>query len=106
MTLRAHESYGQHGLTPVDRLGVWLSQRAIHRHLPSGNDLEALELGCGYRATQLIALEPKLKRGIGMDFQIAPQLQTLKKFTFHQETIEQTLPNFESESHLGIETLG
>ena len=98
MTLRAHESYGQHGLTPVDRLGVWLSQRAIRRHLPSRNDLEVLELGCGYRATQLIALEPKLKRGIGVDFQIAPELQTLEKFTFHQGTIEQTLPNLESET--------
>ena len=98
MTLRAHESYGQHGLTPVDRLGVWLSQRAIHRHLPSRNDLEVLELGCGYRATQLIALEPKLKRGIGVDFQIAPELQTLEKFTFHQGTIEQTLPKLESET--------
>ena len=80
MSLRAHESYGQHGLTPVDRLGVWLSQRAIRRHLPRRNDLEVLELGCGYRATQLIALEPKLKRGIGVDFQIAPELQTLEKF--------------------------
>ena len=68
MTLRAHESYGQQGLTPIDRLGVWLSQRAIRRQLPSRNDLEVLELGCGYRATQLIALEPKLKRGIGVDF--------------------------------------
>ena len=98
MSLRADESYGQHGLTPVDRLGVWLSQRAIHRHLPSRNDLEVLELGCGYRATQLIALEQKLKRGIGVDFQIAPELQALEKFTFHQGTIEQTLPNLESET--------
>jgi SAM-dependent methyltransferase len=98
VTLRTHESYGQHGLTPVDRLGVWLSQRAIHRHLPSRNDLEVLELGCGYRATHLIALEPKLKRGIGVDFQIAPELQMLEKFTFHQGTIEQTLPNLESET--------
>lgn len=92
------ESYGQHGLTPVDRLGVWLSQRAIHRHLPRRNDLEVLELGCGYRATQLIALEPKLKRGIGVDFQIEPELQTLEKFTFHLGTIEQTLPKLESET--------
>jgi SAM-dependent methyltransferase len=98
VTLRAHESYGQHGLTPVDRLGVWLSQRAIHRHLRSRNDLEVLELGCGYRATQLIALESKLKRGIGVDFQIAPELQTLEKFTFHLGTIEQTLPKLESET--------
>lgn len=98
VTLRAHESYGQHGLTPVDRLGLWLSQRAIHRHLPSRNDLEVLEPGCGYRATQLIALEPKLKRGIGVDFQIAPELQTLEKFTFQLGTIEQTLPKLESET--------
>jgi len=98
VSLRAHESYGQHGLTPVDRLGLWLSQRAIRRHLLRRNDLEVLELGCGYRATQLMALEPKLKRGIGVDFQIAPELQALEKFTFHQGTIEQTLPNLESES--------
>lgn len=98
MSLRAHESYGQHRLTLVDRLGVWLSRRAIHKHLPSRNDLEVLELGCGYRATQLIALEPKLKRGIGVDFQIAPELHTLEKFTFHQGPIEQALPNVESES--------
>ena len=98
MSLRAHESYGRHGLTPVDRLGVWLSHRAIRRHLRGRNDLEVLELGCGYRATQLIALEPKLKRGIGVDFQIAPELQTLEKFTFHQGTIEETVPKFESQT--------
>ena len=98
MSLRAHESYGQHRLTPVDRFGVWLSKRAIHRHLPSRDDLEVLELGCGYRAMQLIALERKLKRGIGVDFQIAPELQTLEKFSFYQGTIEQTLPKLESET--------
>jgi SAM-dependent methyltransferase len=98
VSLRAHESYGQRRLTAVDRLGVWLSRRAIHRHLPNRDDLEVLELGCGYRATQLIALEPKLKRGIGVDFQIAPELQKLEKFIFHQGAIEQSLPKFESES--------
>lgn len=98
MSLRQHESYGQHGVTPVDQFGVWLSKRAIQRHLPSRNDLEVLELGCGYRATQLLALEPKLKRGIGVDFQIAPELRRLEKFTFHQATIEQTLPNLETET--------
>ena len=98
MSLRAHASYGQHGLTPVHRFGAWLSKRAIHRHLPSGDDLEVLELGCGYRATQLLALERKLKRGIGVDFQIAPELQTLEKFTFYQGTTEQTLPKLESET--------
>jgi SAM-dependent methyltransferase len=95
---RADESYGQHGLTVADRLGVWLSQRAIRRHLPKWNELEVLELGCGYRAANLIALEPKLKHGIGVDFQIAPELRTRERFTFYEGSIQEVLPKLESES--------
>ena len=98
MITRANESYGQHGLTVADRVGVWLSQRAIRRYLPNRNDLEVLELGCGYRATQLVALKPRLKRGIGVDFQIAPELRTLERFTFHQGTIAEILPKLQSEA--------
>jgi SAM-dependent methyltransferase len=95
---RAHESYGLHGLTLADRLGVWLSQRAIRRYLPSRNNLDVLELGCGYRATQLVALEPKLKRGVGVDFQIAPELRSRERFTFYEESVEEILPKLTSES--------
>jgi SAM-dependent methyltransferase len=98
VSLRTHESFGQHGLSLADRVGVWLSQRAIRRYLPNRNDLEVLELGCGYRAAQLIALEPKLKRGIGVDFQIAPELQMLERFTFHQGAIEEIIPKLERDS--------
>jgi SAM-dependent methyltransferase len=98
MSRRADESYGQGKLSQVDRLGVWLSQRAISRYLPKRNDLEVLELGCGYRATQLMALEPKLKRGIGVDFHIAPELQSLERYTFHEGAIEEILPKLESET--------
>jgi SAM-dependent methyltransferase len=98
MSSRADESYGQRGLTMADRLGVWLSQRAIRRYVPSRNDLEVLELGCGYNATQLIALGPRLKRGIGVDFKIAPELQRQERFTFYEGTIEETLPKLENES--------
>jgi SAM-dependent methyltransferase len=98
MSMRADESYGQRELSPVDRLGVWLSLRAIRRYLPGRNDLQVLELGCGYRATQLTALRPKLKQGIGVDFQIAPELQSLEGFTFHEGTIEETLPRLAGET--------
>jgi SAM-dependent methyltransferase len=98
MTSRTDQSYGQQGLSLADRLGVWLSQRAIRRHLPARNNLEVLELGCGYRAAQLIALGPKLKRGVGVDFQIAPELRSLESFTFHEGTIEEAVPKLESES--------
>lgn len=98
MSWRTHESYGQHGLTVVDRLGVWLSQRAIRRYLPPHNNLEVLELGCGYGATQLLALEPMLKRAVGVDFQIAPELRAREKFEFHEGSIEEILPGFATES--------
>ncbi len=98
MTTRAHETYGQSGLTFLDKAGVWLSQRAIARHLPQGSDLEVLELGCGFRATQLVALSPRLKHGVGVDFHLAPELRALRKFNFYEGTIEQTLPKLATES--------
>jgi SAM-dependent methyltransferase len=95
---RTHEAYGQQSLTFVDRAGVWLSQRAILRHLPDRPDLEVLELGCGYRATQLVALEARLQHGVGVDFQIAPELRAREKFTFYEGTIEETLPKLAGRS--------
>ena len=92
MNSRTHEAYGQQRLTFLDRLGVWLSQRAISRHLPNRSDLEILELGCGFRAAQLIALRARLKHGVGVDFRIEPQLKALNNFTFYEGTIEETLP--------------
>lgn len=97
MNGRTDESYGQAGLSAADRFGVWLSQRAIRRYLPNRSDLEALELGCGYRATQLVALGPRLKRGIGVDFHIAPELRTLDRFTFYEGTIEEVVPRLDHE---------
>lgn len=95
MSERKNESYGQEGLSVADQLGVWLSQRAISQYLPRRNDLEILELGCGYRATQLVSLRSRLKRGVGVDFRIAPELKTLDRFSFHEGTIEETLPKLE-----------
>jgi SAM-dependent methyltransferase len=89
---RTHAAYGQKKLSFIDRFGVWLSRRAIARALPNRGDLEVLELGCGFRATQLVALAPRLKHGTGVDFQLAPELASLPAFTFHEGTIEGTLP--------------
>jgi len=92
LTARADEAYGQKELSFVDRAGVWLSQRAITRYLPKRSDLVVVELGCGYRATQLVAMAPRLKAGVGVDFHLAPELANLEKFTFYEGTIEETLP--------------
>ena len=92
------ESYGQKKLTFVDRFGVWLSQRAISSELPDRPNLEVLELGCGFKATQLVALEPRLQRGVGVDFQIDPQLSGRDKLTFYQGTIEEALPKLHTQA--------
>ena len=97
MSERADESYGQHGLTWADRFGVWLSQRAIRRYLPPREKRDVLELGCGYRATQLVALSEKLNRGFGIDFKIAPELHALDRFTFYEGSMEDRLPELKSE---------
>jgi SAM-dependent methyltransferase len=97
MNAQKDESYGQRHLTFVDRAGVWLSRRAIKRHLPKEGDLEVLDLGCGYHAMQLVALRPFLKRGIGVDFRVAPILPSIERLTFHEGSIEEILPTLEGQ---------
>jgi SAM-dependent methyltransferase len=98
LSTRTHESYGEKKLTFVDRLGVWLSQRAISRELPNRSNLEVLDLGCGFRATQLVALGPRLQRGVGVDFQIDPQLLGENNLTFCQGTIEDVLAQLQTQT--------
>jgi len=98
MSDRSTESYGEKGTTLVDRFGVWLSQRAIRRVLPRRNDLRVLELGCGYRATQLLALRDRLGHGTGVDFRIAPALQAEPGFSFFEGAIDEVIPQLGRES--------
>jgi SAM-dependent methyltransferase len=98
MSDRSQEAYGEHGTTFVDRFGVWLSQRAIRRALPRGQELRALELGCGYRATQLLALRDRLAHGTGVDFRIAPEVQREANYTFFEGSIDATLPKLREQS--------
>jgi SAM-dependent methyltransferase len=86
------ESYGQHGTSLADRFGVWLSKRAILRHLPAGTIGEALDLGCGYRATLLQALAPRLRHGVGVDVRIAAELKAHERLSFIEDSIESALP--------------
>jgi SAM-dependent methyltransferase len=90
------ESYGQHELTWVDRVGVWLSKRAILRHLPRRTELEVLDLGCGYDATLLRALLPKLAAGIGVDVRVSDRAKGTPKLAFMESSLEEALPALNS----------
>ena len=89
---RSAASYGQHGVSLVDRFGVWLSQRAIRKWLPQTGKLRAVELGCGFRATQLVALRDRLGSAVAVDFKIAPEVRSLAGFECYEGPIEDTLP--------------
>lgn len=82
----------------VDRFGVWLSQRAIARHLPRRNDLDILELGCGYRARNLVALQPRVRRAVGVDYRIAEETKRLERMQFIEGPIESACSQFAPES--------
>jgi len=89
---RSNESYGQRSLTWVDRFGVWLSRRAILRHLPKRNALNVLDVGCGYHATQLMSLKGRIQLGVGIDFAIATELKSQAGFEWHEGAVEECLP--------------
>jgi SAM-dependent methyltransferase len=98
MSSRKDESFGARGTSIVDRFGVWLSQRAIQKAIQNKESLEVLDLGCGYRASQLTAMASRLKRAVGVDFQIASELKGHPHLQFHECEIEAVFPRLEKES--------
>lgn len=86
------ESYGQHGLTIVDRLGVWLSKRPIERVIARYNHPAVVDLGCGYEAKLLRQLEPKIASGVGVDVSISPSARSASpKLSFAEQPIEEVV---------------
>jgi SAM-dependent methyltransferase len=91
-------SFGQHGTSLVDRFGVWLSRRAISRHLGGGRDRTAVDLGCGYHATLLRAVAPQLQSGVGVDLKISPEARSTPNLTFIESSIESAWPSLPDSS--------
>jgi SAM-dependent methyltransferase len=90
--------FGSDRLTVVDRFGVWLSQRAIRGHLSGRTELDVLELGCGYKAKNLVALAPAIRRGVGVDFKIAPAAKLHARLEFFEGSIDQATAELAPES--------
>ena len=88
---RRDHSYGARGLTLADRLGVYLSTRAIRREVAGRRELVALDLGCGYHATHLRLLRPVLAEGLGVDVEISPDAKAQPGLTLIESPIEAAL---------------
>jgi SAM-dependent methyltransferase len=92
------ESYGEDGLTVVDRFGVWLSRRAISRQLPASKHLRVLDLGCGHDATLLRALGDRVETGVGVDISVSDKARSAPRLEFIEAPIAEALPQIEDSS--------
>jgi SAM-dependent methyltransferase len=92
------QSYGQYGTTFVDRLRTRLVEASIQRRIPRRSDLRALDLGCGYYAGYLRAIESRLASGVGVDFEINPETLKRPKLRFVTDSVERALPKLEERS--------
>jgi SAM-dependent methyltransferase len=72
--LRAR-SYGQDGrFSVVDRFGIWLSGRAIRRHVKSFGGLRVGDFGCGYDARFVRTVLDEVREAVLVDVALAPDL--------------------------------
>ena len=90
-TVDRETAYGEEALTIVDRFGVHLSRRAVERVVGSRSGLVALDLGCGFHATLLRALLPRLESGVGVDLRVSDQAKAVGRLTFVETTVEDAL---------------
>ena len=68
-------SFGQNArLSPVDRFGVWLSGRAIRRHVKSFAGLRVGDFGCGYDAWFVRTILGDVREAVLVDVARAPDI--------------------------------
>ena len=97
MTVQRHSSFGTLPLSLVDRLGIWLSRRAILRHLTRRHPYRVLELGCGYAACNLFAIEDVADKLVAVDVNLSTAVKSHPKFVAIESRIEETLPQLATE---------
>jgi SAM-dependent methyltransferase len=82
----------------VDRFGVWLSRRAISKHLPKGKPFRVLDLGCGHDATLLRSLGDRVSSGTGVDISVSDRARSAPRLNFIEAPIAEALPTIEDSS--------
>lgn len=82
MSTERSASFGEgYAPTPVDRFGVWLSARQIHRHVRSFRDKAIADLGCGYQAAFTRTVLGEVASATLVDVSIAEDLKAHPKVT-------------------------
>ncbi len=82
-------SFGQHGRTTVvDKAGVWLSGHQIRRTVGDVTGKDVGDFGCGFEATYIRSVLPRLRSATLVDLALADDLKSQDKVT----AIEGVLP--------------
>jgi SAM-dependent methyltransferase len=78
-------------LTPVDRFGVWLSGRQIHRWVPSFDGKQIADLGCGFQASFTRTILDRVAGAVLVDVAIADDLKSHPKVRAILGTLPESL---------------
>jgi len=90
------ESFGEgYNPTLVDRFGVWLSARQIHRHVPDFRGRRIGDFGCGYHAAFARLVLNQVASAALADVSLAPDLVAHPNVT----TLTGPLPGILAELH-------
>jgi SAM-dependent methyltransferase len=94
-----HKSFGEgYNPTLVDRFGVWLSARQIHRFVPEFRGKRVGDFGCGYHASfARTLLEPATALTLA-DVTLAPELVAHPKVTAMEGRLPEVLRGLPAES--------
>ena len=87
-------SYGQRGLTIIDRFGVALSRHAVLKHWPSKRVSDLIDIGCGFHATLLRSLIKPAGHGVAVDWELSDDLRAIKGLESFEGDLMATLPKF------------
>lgn len=93
-----HTSFGLHGLKPLERLGVWLSHRAVGRVIRRYERPCLLDLGSGYGCRLVGYFHGRLGNATAVDIQLDPSLNGVPRLTLVESTIEQAWQRLPSAS--------
>ncbi len=91
-------SYGQHREpSPLDRLGAWLSSRAVRRRTDLG-DKRVGDFGCGYRATLVRGALDQVREAVLVDVALAADLHRDPRVRAIEGSLPEALETLESAS--------
>jgi SAM-dependent methyltransferase len=92
-------AFGQDAsLTPVDRFGVWLSARALSRHVRSFTGKRLGDFGCGYDARFVRSILDDLAHAVLVDVALAPDLKSHRRVTAIEGTLPEAVERLHDES--------